>query len=221
MEKTFVDRLKTLEDQRLFVFADKKPSASDAPDNDFNAYGGLLGSAPFDENSAQAVAGNASRIDPRYYSDPVNEPSLLIGYSELQFILAEAASRNWISGSVEEYYKNGIRASFDFYKLDGVEEYLSNPGVPLDPSNQIKSISEQKHIAMFMNTGWQIFYEQRRTGFPEFDVSGGGVLNGGRIPKRWMYPDNEATNNPQNLQEAISRQYPEGDNVNGEMWLIK
>lgn len=221
MEKTFVDRLKALEDQRLFVFADKKPSSSNAADNDFEAYGGLLGSAPFDENTSQAVAGNASRIAPRYYNDPINEPSLLIGYSELQFILAEAASRGWINGSAEEYYNNGIRGSFNFYDLDGVEDYITNPGVPLGTTDQIASILEQKHIAMFMNTGWQIFYEQRRTGFPEFTVSGGGVLNGGKIPKRWMYPENEATNNPVHLEEAISRQYPEGDNVNGEMWLIK
>lgn len=221
MEKTFVDRLKVLEDYRLFVFADKKPNSVNAPDNDFDAYGGLLGSAPFDENSAQAVAGNASRIAPRYYNDPINEPSLLMGYPELQFILAEAVSRGWIPGNADDHYKRGIRASFEFFKAENVEVYLANPVIQLSPANELQSILEQKHIAMFMNTGWQIFYEQRRTGFPEFDVSGGGVLNGGKIPKRWMYPEKEATDNPIHLEEAISRQYVEGDNVNGEMWLIK
>lgn len=221
MEKTFVDRLKSFEDPRLFAFADKKPNAGDADETDFDAYDGLLGSAPLDENSAKAVAGEASRIDPRYYNDPINEPSLLMGYPELQFILAEAASRGWIGGETEDHYREGIRASFDFFKVDGAEDYLSGPAVQLDASNEIKSILEQKHIAMFMNTGWQIFYEQRRSGFPEFDVSGGGVLNGGRIPKRWMYPESERTNNPANLEEAISRQFPEGDNINGVMWLIE
>jgi len=221
MEKTFVDRLKLFEDPRLFVFADQKPNAGDDDETDFEAYDGLLGSAPFDENSAKAVAGEASRIKPRYYNDPINEPSLLMGYAELQFILAEAAARGWIGGETEEYYNEGIRASFDFFNVAGAEDYLAGAAVQLDASNEIKSILQQKHIALFMNTGWQIFYEQRRSGFPEFDVSGGGVLNGGRIPKRWLYPESETTNNPANLEEAISRQFPEGDNINAVMWLIE
>lgn len=220
MEKTFVDRLKLFEDPRLFVFADRKPNAGDADETDFEAYDGLLGSAPFDENSAKAVSGEASRVDPRYYNDPLNEPSLLMGYAELQFILAEAASRGWIGASEGDFFNEGIRASFDFLNVGDVDTYLGNAEVQLDGANDIQKILQQKHISMFMNTGWQIFFEQRRTGFPEFDVSGGGVLNGGRIPKRWLYPASEATNNPDNLQEAISRQFPEGDNINGVMWLI-
>ncbi len=221
METTFVDRLKAFEDPRLFVFADNKSSSTNAEETDFNAYDGLLGSAPFDEISAKAVAGEASRLDSRYYFDPINEPSLLMGYAELQFVLAEAASRNWIAGDVDDYYKEGIRASFDFFNVNGVDDYLAKPAVQLDATNTIKSILEQKHIAMFMNAGWQIFFEQRRTGFPEFDVSGGGVLNGGRIPKRWLYPESETTNNTANLEEAISRQFPNGDNINGVMWLVE
>ncbi len=221
LEETFVDRLRSFEDPRLFVFADKKSSSINAEEIDFDAYDGLLGSAPFDEISAKSVAGEASRLDSRYYFDPINEPSLLMGYAELQFILAEAASRGWIAGDVDNYYKEGIQASFGFFNVDGVDEYLTKPAIQLDATNEIKSILEQKHIAMFMNTGWQIFFEQRRTGYPEFDVSGGGILNGGRIPKRWLYPQSETTNNPANLEEAISRQFPEGDNINGEMWLIE
>lgn len=221
METTFVDRLRFLEDPRLFVFADKKSQAANAEETDFDAYDGLMGSAPYDQISAKAVAGGASRLDSRYYFDPINEPSLLMGYAELQFILAEAASRGWITADVDGFYKEGIRASFNFFKVNGVDDYLAKPAVQLDAANEIKSILQQKHIAMFMNTGWQIFFEQRRTGFPEFDVSGGGVLNSGRIPKRWLYPESETTNNAVNLEEAISRQFPEGDNINGVMWLIK
>lgn len=33
-------------------------------------------------------------------------------------MLAEAALRNWTTGSVEQYYIDGIRASMDYYNID-------------------------------------------------------------------------------------------------------
>lgn len=221
MEKSFVERLQNLEDPRLFVMADKKPNAENAADGDFSAYGGLYGSAELSVNSAEAVSGEASRINPRFYSNPINEPSVLMSYAELQFILAEAAARNWVTIDANEAYEAGISASMEFYGITELGGYLDNDAIALTADNAIERILTQKHIAMFLNTGWQIFYEQRRTGFPEFNTDGGGVLNGGRIPKRWMYPESERVNNAENLEQAINRQFSNGDTVNGEMWLLK
>lgn len=221
LEESFVNKLKNLEDPRLFVFAEKMPSASALDETDFNAYGGLYGSAVFSDNAAKAVAGNASRIAPRYYNDPVNESSLLIGYAELQFILAEAVTKGWISGDASAYYTEGIKASMEFYGITNTDDYLANPNVQLNATNPIESIATQKHIALFLNTGWQMFYDQRRTGYPEFNVDGGGTLNEARIPKRWLYPTSESTNNPKNLEEAINRQFTTGDNINSQMWILK
>lgn len=221
MEESFVDKLKTLEDPRLFVFAEKTPAASALANNDFTAYDGLYGSAIFSDNAAKAVAGNASRIAPRFYNDPINEPSLLIGYSELQFILAEAVVRTWISGDAATYYKEGIQASMNFYGITDTDDYLAKSEVQLNASNPIESIATQKHIALFLNTGWQMFYDQRRTGYPEFNVDGGGTLNEGRIPKRWLYPSSEAINNAASLEEAISKQFSSGDDINSQMWILK
>ena len=72
-----------------------------------------------------------------------------------------------------------------------------------------------------MNTGLQPFYEQRRTGFPMFETAGAGILNGGKIPKRWMYPTDEYTNNAGNVENAVKDQYPGGDDINGVMWLVQ
>tara|TARA_R110002020_G_scaffold97708_1_gene233121 strand:- start:38695 stop:40146 length:1452 start_codon:yes stop_codon:yes gene_type:complete len=221
MEESFVSKLQSLEDPRLFVFAEKKPNSANAADGDFTAYGGLYGSGDLNSNTAKAVAGEASRIDPRYFNDPVNEPSILMSYAELEFILSEAAARGWTSRSVEEHYKNGISASMEFYGITDVGTYLDNPDIQLTGDNEIEQILTQKHIAMFMNTGWQVFFEQRRTGFPEFNTDGSGILNGGQIPLRWMYPNNESTNNPENVTAAIDRQFPNGDNINGVMWLLQ
>ena len=221
MEQSFVTRLQDFEDPRLFAFADKKPNAATAADTDFSAYGGLYGSAPLSDNGAKAVSGEASRINPRYYNSPTNEPSLLMSYAELQFTLAEAAARGWITAPAEPFYKAGIKASLNFYGITDTADYLANPAIQLQNGTDLETILTQKHIALFLNTGWQTFYDQRRTGFPEFNVDGGGILNDGRIPKRFMYPQSERVNNPENLNDAISRQFPDGDNINGVMWLLK
>ncbi|WMQ62875.1 SusD/RagB family nutrient-binding outer membrane lipoprotein [Imtechella halotolerans] len=74
---------------------------------------------------------------------------------------------------------------------------------------------------MFMNSGWQPFFENRRTGFPIFNDDGSGILNNGRIPQRWMYPADESINNALNLTEALSRQYLGEDSINATMWILK
>jgi hypothetical protein len=221
MEESFVNLLKDKQDPRLFTFADKKPQGDALPATDFDAYGGLDGSAPLADNTNRLVNGEASRADARYYSDPVNEPSLLMSYAELQFTLAEGAKRGWISDDPAAHYDKGVRASFDFFKVAGADAYLLQPEVAYDPANGIEMIITQKYINFFMNGGWETFYNHLRTGFPDFSVDGGGVLNNGQVPKRWMYPQDELLLNKANVEEAINRQYPQGDDINGVMWLWK
>lgn len=227
MEQSFVDKLKKSKDPRLFKMAEKKTSTVGVmPDDPFSYYDGLYGSGDLGENSKRASDGLASRINPRYFDDPINEPTLLMGYAELQFILAEAAVRGWIGGNANAYYTKGISASMDFYKIGSADAaaYLAQPTIALKPNSeieQIKQIMGQKHTALFFNTGWRIFYDQRRTGFPKFNTDGKGILNDGKIPKRRMYPSTEITNNNTNLTNAVNKQYPDGDNINGVMWLIK
>ncbi|MGS2763984.1 SusD/RagB family nutrient-binding outer membrane lipoprotein [Sinomicrobium sp. M5D2P9] len=222
-DESFVTILKDLEDPRLFQLADKESNGKDLDTNDFNAYGGLDGSALLSENTSRLSAGEGSPINERYYNDPVNEPSIALGYAELQFTLAEAAARGWIDASPEAYYNKGIEASMQFYKIDqeSIDDYLQKDQVQYVAPQGIQMIITQKYISFFMNSGWEAFYNQRRTGFPEFKTDGGGVLNNGMIPIRWMYPQGEINNNLKNLEAAIKRQYPEGDNVNGIMWLLK
>ncbi|HMG92408.1 MAG TPA: SusD/RagB family nutrient-binding outer membrane lipoprotein [Chryseolinea sp.] len=222
MEESFVNLLKDREDPRLFTFADPTPDGSALPETDFDAYGGLDGSAPLATNTNRLVDGEASRVDERYYSDPVNEPSVLIGYAELEFTLAEASARGWIADDPEEHYNNGIRASMDFYNVSSADQddYLAHPDVAYSAADGIEMIVTQKYINFFLNGGWEPFHNQLRTGFPEFSVDGGGVLNDEQIPKRWMYPTLELQLNEDNVLDAIDRQYGD-DNINGVMWLLK
>ncbi|MFD1614210.1 SusD/RagB family nutrient-binding outer membrane lipoprotein [Gelatiniphilus marinus] len=111
----------------------------------------------------------------------------------------------------------------EFYNIDSaaINTYLSNPQIVYNASQGIEMIITQKYLSFFMNSGWEAFYNQRRTGFPEFSTDGPGILNDGMIPKRWMYPESEIQSNRENLEAAISSQYPNGDTVNGDMWLLK
>ncbi|UYQ91001.1 SusD/RagB family nutrient-binding outer membrane lipoprotein [Chitinophaga horti] len=220
LEETFVNLLKGLQDPRLFSFAEKAPDFVALPDNDFNAYGGGLGSASTSENSQRAVNGELSKIKSRYFNNPVNEASIALGYAEQEFILAEAIVRGWISGSAADHYNNGITASMQFYNVGAaaIQQYQQRNVLSANP---LRDIITQKYIASFMNSGWNSFYEQRRTGFPVFDVSGSGVLNNKQIPKRWMYPEAELQTNAANVNAAVISQYSGNDNINGEMWLLK
>ncbi|MEM9859249.1 MAG: SusD/RagB family nutrient-binding outer membrane lipoprotein [Bacteroidota bacterium] len=221
-EESFVDRLKEFEDPRLFVMADPEDIASGMDELNFDSYNGFNGSAPFNENTTRLGLGEGSPLDERYIEDSEAEPNLALGYSELSFTLAEAANRGWISANAEDFYTEGIKASMQFYNIDqtAVDTYLAQAELQYNPTNGLEQILTQKYLAMFLNSGWEPFYNNRRTGIPEFDISGGGTLNQGRVPKRWMYPISEINLNQENLEAAIRRQYPEGDNINGVMWSI-
>lgn len=221
MEESFVEKLIDLKDPRLFSMADMINEKIDDNKENFANYGGIKGSNSLQDNVKKVMQGKVSRINSRYYLDPVNEPSVLLSYWQLMFVLAEASERGWIANKTEQYYTNGIKASFDFYNTPIPEQYLNHEEVILDGVNNLERILTQKHIASFMNSGWQSFFDNRRTGFPVFNNDGTGVLNGGKMPKRWMYPNSESFNNDANLNQAIDKQFTNGDNIYELMWLLK
>jgi hypothetical protein len=226
LDSSFVRMLKTFNDPRLFVYG-QPTTASGLPEGNFNGYDGLVGSAPLAYNTAKRGQGRASQINRRYAYEAINEPSMLMGFAELQFILAEATVRGWMTGNAETFYKKGIESAMQFSNFGGrfsatdITNYLNEPAIALQTATAIQQIITQKYISQFMNSGWQIFFEQRRTGFPEFETRGSGVLNGGRIPKRWMYPTDEYNNNASNVQNAVKNQYSQGDDINGVMWMVQ
>lgn len=217
MEKGFVKILKDRKDQRLFYFAD--PIVGKAANN-FDNYEGV--DAGLIISDQQNAATSASKIHRRYVQNEINEPWIFIGFAEQELLIAEGITRGWASGSAQNRYNSGVRASMRSYGIGSIqmEQYLSNPLNTLVPAKAIEQIIIQKYIALFMHSGREPFLEQRRTGFPSFST-GPATLNGGVIPKRWKYPQSEYQYNKANLDAAIARQYPGGDNVNGEMWILK
>lgn len=221
MEKTFIDKMKNLEDPRLFEIAQKMSSAASLSVTDFSAYQGVLGSGLLSDNQAQNTNGNSSRINENYFLNPVNKPSFIISYAELNFILSEAIVRGWVSGNAQQYYQKGIEASFTYYEVsDKAVTYLSNTAVNLVVGREIQQILDQKHIATFLNSGWVSFFDFLRTGYPVLDLSGAGTV-GVSVPRRFMYPNSESIDNATNLSDAIQRQFSSGDKINEGTWLFQ
>jgi len=216
MEQGFVTMLQNLKDPRLFSFA---APVGGKPAGVFSNYAGV--NAGLSVSDMQNDGNNASRINSRYYTSQTNEPYIFFSYAEQEFLIAEAISRGWVTGSAATHYNNAITASMNFYGISGsdVSTYLAQPAVVYNPTNALSQIITQKYISFFMNSGWEAFFEQRRTGIPTFDI-GPGTLNNG-IPKRWMYPDRELTDNSANLTAAIQRQFNGVDDINATMWLLQ
>ncbi len=217
LEKGLVALLKERNDTRLFQFGDPLVGK---PANDFNSYAGV--DAGLIISDQQNAAPNASKINKRYVSNEVNEPLILIGYPEQEFIIAEGMSRGWVAGNASARYINGIRASMRSFNIGSIaiEQYLGRPLVKFDNAKALEQIAIQKYLALFMQSGWESFFEQRRTGIPNFNV-GPGTLNGGKVPKRWRYPQTEYDNNKVNVDAAVAKQFGGQDIVNQVMWLLQ
>lgn len=108
MEGSFVDLLREREDPRLFAFAAPERRAVEqgqpGHETSFASYGGLHAGEQVGENVRRvAELGEGSPVNPRYHSDALNEPSIVMGYAELEFIMAEAAARGWIDADAAEH----------------------------------------------------------------------------------------------------------------------
>lgn len=183
----------------------------------------------------------------RYYSTFTGEPDVLIGYKELCFNIAEAINRGWITGDAESWYKKGITESMNFYGIDvnktdftayflksgglvnitpypftfNFDDYYNQPAVKYaDGTTGLQQILVQKYIAFFQNSGWEAYFNYRRTGVPTFQ-GGTGVGNNGTIPMRWGYPASEQNQNETNYNSALQKQYTGSNSINGLMWLVK
>ena len=186
----------------------------------------------------------------RYYSNFTGEPNVLVGFKEMCFNIAEGITRGWAGGNAETWYKLGITESMNFFGIDvtntnfttyflppgknsvtqvapypftfDFNNYYAQPAVTLSatPATAISQIVLQKYIADFQNSGYESYYNWRRTGVPVFE-GGSGVGNNGIVPVRWAYPVSEQSQNSANWSAALQAQGFAQDDLNQQMWLLK
>lgn len=209
-------------DQRVNLFFRPTP-ATEATNNP--QYAGI----PNGLADAEALAYNGglefqSKIGRYFYEDAVMPRGLsiakgvLMTYSELQFLLAEAAERGYLVGDAAKFYREGIRASFEYYGLDATTYLNGGLAAYRGPqAEKLKSIGFQKWIALYFQ-GLEAWFDWRRTGVPDL-LPAESNQNNNKIPLRFPYPRIEQSLNAKNYQEAVQRQG--ADDVNTKMWYLK
>jgi len=141
-------------------------------------------------------------------SETITDPSfeaLLLDYSEVEFLKAEAVERGFaVGGSAEEHYNNGIRASISYWGGSDAQAntYLSDGKVAYSTAtgNWKQKIGTQKWIALY-NRGFESWTEIRRLDFPQLQLPSDAVTG---YPNRYTYPVQEQNLNTQNYNQAAS-----------------
>ena len=185
MSKTFVDLLSSTGDTRLGAIATEVNGK----------FEGIPNGLP--DAIATTYLSSASIMQSRF-RDP-DAPSIIMTYSELQFILAEAAADGDISGDAGAFMAEGIKASYNYYGLQVPAGFVAGLGAPTK-----ETIMTQKWIALF-GQGVEAWTEYRRTGFPDFPPADPRSVfeNGGIIPTRLPYPTTEYSLNKVSLDGGI------------------
>jgi len=158
----------------------------------------------------------------------LNAPSIIMSYSEVEFLLAEAALRGWGDGMVSEHYNKAITANMESTNLfplvtlyagesviqqSAIKTYLA--AHPLDENAsfdlQMEQIFTQFWLAHFMYfDNFEAFSTWRRTGYPILvPPNYPGNFTGGKALVRLRYPVSEATLNKDNYDQAVANQGPD------------
>jgi len=242
--------LKALNDNRLVVFAQPTTASGKGIYSDnFDDYVGMPNGLDDEAALGYSPSGNPEESGSNYISrlgillacracnpeqaSPTASQTIIMSYSELQFILAEARERGWITvGDVATYYENGIRASFLYYTdrvtaggwseianamaTTDLDAYLAQAEVAYTGSTEerLSKISLQKWISLFY-TGFEGWSDWRRAGMPEV-IPGPDAVNDGQVPVRFQYPNSVKATNEANYNAAVQRMGP--DNINTKLW---
>ncbi|MCI1731941.1 MAG: SusD/RagB family nutrient-binding outer membrane lipoprotein [Prevotella sp.] len=147
-----------------------------------------------------------------------DNPGVIITSAEVDFLLAEATLKGWISnkGTVTELYTKGVRAAMDFlsdsYGCDKVSDadfntYIANNDIGHTAEQAKAAINTQAWILHFTNPA-ECWANVRRSGYPAMkspkDYGFGQYLTGGDdIPVRLCYPVLESSYNKQGYNDAL------------------
>jgi len=147
----------------------------------------------------------------------------LISAAEVQFDLAEAAQKGWISGDAASYYNEGVKQSLITW---GQEEYYDDyitGEAAFDGS--LEQILEQKWIASWTAAA-EAWFDYRRTGLPALQAGPAAVRS--VLPLRFYYMQEELSINEANANEALERlettahsQAEEENSAWSKFWLVQ
>lgn len=201
--KTLVDKMLTLNDTRLAVYAQQVGGT----------YVGIPNGLP--DAVATAYLNSTSKIGTAFLA--ADAPSVVMTYAELQFILAEAVIDGDLTiGSAQTYFENGVTASFAQFNSTMPVDYLSNLGAVTK-----ELVFDQKYIALY-GQGIEMWTEYRRTGLPVLPEADSRAVfvNNGVLPTRLPYPTTEQSLNALEYAKGVTLNGGE-DNARTELWWVE
>ena len=191
---TLVDKMNELNDPRLAHYFSMTDTSGTG---DFVFIGGDYGySAPY----AQYSHVHPDILAPDFHG-------LLMTYTELLFYLAEAAERGYnVPLTAEEYYNMGITNSILEWggTQDDVDTYMAQASVTYSTAEGEwrQKIGTQSWIAMYTR-GLEAYTTWRRLDYPIFNIAQ-QITSTSEIPKRFTFPIQEQTLNPDNYTDAAA-----------------
>lgn len=238
LNTTFVNFLRSSADPRLIYLATVCANPAVPADKGDTSWSLQLGQpggydppnsgGSYDLTKAPGWPGNQNdySVVNRYTFARLDAPTFLLTYGETDLLLAEAAQRGWITGDPAQYYTSAVRAAMQQLNDQAgagppdslIEGWLS--AHPYDPSDGLEQINDQYWVAGFMDEN-ECFANWRRSGYPVLvPVNYPGNVTGGTIPRRFTYPQGEASANSANYTEAVSR-LAGGDKMTSRVWWDK
>lgn len=129
---------------------------------------------------------------------------LLLDYTEIEFLLAEAVERGInVGGTASSHYNNAITASLNYWNISATDAatYLAQPSVAYATANGTwqQKIGEQVWIGLY-NRGFEAWTSYRRLDFPVLLAPVSADIT--EVPKRYTYPAAEETLNAANSAAA-------------------
>ncbi len=122
----------------------------------------------------------------------------LLPYAEALFLKTEATLIAAGAAAAQPFYQEGIKAHMAELEIDNsaIDAYLATRGT-LTEANALERIMEEKSIANFLSL--ENYNDWRRTGYPAISPVPNALSD---IPRRFLYPQSEASTNPQRQHTA-------------------
>ena len=193
----FINLLKGVNDPRLPYYFTFNGTGTDYSGG---APGASSNYATFSKPSGPLlVAGSIGKV-----TNP-DFPTIILGYDEVEFFLAEAVARGYnVGGTADTHYNNAITASILWWGGSAVQAaaYLAQPSVAYATAagNYKQKIGTQKYLALYTR-GWDEWIEVRRLDYPVL-VAPSSALTA--FPVRYTYPVNEQNLNTTNYNAAAT-----------------
>ncbi|MEO0895125.1 MAG: SusD/RagB family nutrient-binding outer membrane lipoprotein [Bacteroidota bacterium] len=203
---TMVDKLNELSDPRVSGFY--KDTYLDTLSGEQVYRGGVYG----DNNNYNAFSHPGEmQLDPTF-------SHTMLGYTEVAFLLADAAERGWTgAGDAAENYTTGITSSILEWggSTADADAYLAQESVSYGTAagDWKEKIGTQKWIAMY-DQGFEAWSTWRLYDAPTLNIA---AQAGIETPKRYTYPVTEASLNGENL-DAVKAKYPNGDSFEDKLF---